>query len=83
MKVIELLNKIANREEVPKKIRIRGIYYRDYNDDGEGIDIEDMTIWKLDTSYKNNKDYYSKEGKNLFETYLINRILNDEVEILD
>ena len=29
MKVIDLLNKIANGEEVPKRIRIRGVYSPD------------------------------------------------------
>ena len=84
MKVIDLLNKIANKEKLPKKIRIRGIYYRDYDKETDGmIDKEDMTIWKLDNNYAYG-DYYSKDGKQLFsECYIVNRILNDEVEILD
>jgi hypothetical protein len=84
MKVIDLLNKIANKEKLPKKIRIRGIYYRDYDkENDEMIDKEDMTIWELDNSYAYG-DYYSKDGKRLFSNcYIVNRILNDEVEIIE
>lgn len=86
MKVIDLLNKIANREEVPKKIRVRGVYHPDYDENDKPIDVEDMTIWYLDDSYF-DYDYYSEgeigERKNMSETFLINRILNNEVEILD
>jgi hypothetical protein len=83
MKIIDLLNKIANKEKLPKKIRIRGIYYRNYDEkNDEMIDKEDMTIWKLDNSYAYG-DYYSKDGKQLFsDCYIVNRILNDEVDIL-
>ena len=82
MKVIDLLNKIANGEEVPKTIRVRGVFHPDWDENGKHIDVEDMTIWYLDDSYF-NYDYYSRESKNMFETFLINRILNDEVEIID
>ena len=86
MKVIDLLNKIANGEEVPNKIRIRGVYYPDFDENDKPIDVEDMTIWELDDGYF-DYDYYSEgrigERKNMFQTYLINRILNDEVEIIE
>ena len=86
MKVIDLLNKIANGEEVPKTIRVRGVFYPDWDENYKPIDVEDMTIWYLDDSYF-NYDYYSKgeigERKNMFETFLINRILNNKVEIID
>lgn len=86
MKVIDLLNRIANGEEVPKTIRVRGVFYPDWDENDKPIDIEDMTIWYLDDSYF-DYDYYSEgkigEGKNMFETFLINRILNNEVEIID
>lgn len=86
MKIIDLLNKMANGEEVPKKIRVRGVFHPDWDENDKPIDVEDMTIWYLDDSYF-NYDYYSKgkhgERKNMFETFLINRILNDEIEIID
>lgn len=82
MKVIDLLNKIANGEEVPKKIRIKGVYHRDFDENDYPIDVEDEYIWELDESYRDEKDYYCGE-KDLFRTYLINRILNNEIEVLE
>ena len=81
MKVIDLLNKMANGEKVPKKIRIKGVFYPDFDDDDNLINIEDMTIWELDTNYRDFKDYYSND-KDFFQTFKINRILNKEVEII-
>lgn len=83
MKVIDLLNKIANGEELPKRIRIRGVYSPDFDENNKPIDIEDITIWELKTDYRDCKDYYSKDDKDMFQTFLINRILNDEVEIIE
>ena len=86
MKVIDLLNKIANKEEVPKKILVRGVYYRDFDENDKPIDVEDLTLWRLNDDYF-DYDYYSEgrvgERKNMFETFLINRILNNKVEIMD
>ena len=86
MQVIDLLNKMAKKEKVPNKIRIRGVYYPDFDENDKPIDVEDMRIWELDDGYF-DYDYYSEgrigERKNMFQTYLINRILNDEVEIIE
>lgn len=82
MKVIDLLNKIANGEELPKKIRIKEVYHRDFDENDYPIDVEDKYIWELDESYRDEKDYCCGE-KDLFQTYLINRILNNEVEVLE
>lgn len=40
MKVIDLLNKIANGEEVPKKVKA-GYYYYELEEKGEYINIDD------------------------------------------
>ena len=41
MKVIDLLNKIANGEEVPKKVKA-GYYYYEYEEKGEYINVDDI-----------------------------------------
>ena len=68
MKVIDLLNKIAKGEEVPKKIKYenRILYLEDEAED-----------------YEPTFNYYDKDGENaLFEGW-IGQYLNDEVEILE
>lgn len=72
IKIIDLLNKIANGEEVPKRIKYKGII-REYNADDKDY-----------RSYEGNEELYlfygvltSKTGEKLKES------LNDEVEILD
>ena len=68
IKVIDLLNKIANGEEVPKKIKYENrILYLD--DEGN--------------EYEPTFNYYDKDGENaLFEGW-IGQYLNDEVEIIE
>lgn len=61
MKIIDLLNKIANGEEPPKKIKYNKSIYEYY--------------WP-------DKDYVSGTHW-LFDEYVIQDILNDEVEILE
>ena len=68
MKIIDLLNKIANDEDVPKKIKYENkiLYLEDEAED-----------------YEPTFNYYDKDGKNaLFEGW-IGQYLNDEVEILE
>ena len=69
MKVIDLLNKIANGEEVPNKINYMGTtYLKEQYDDTQRFMI----------------DYLSEEDENaLFDTYNISSIINDEVEIIE
>ena len=63
MKIIDLLNKIANGEEIPKKIKYEG----------------DIYIYNYDM-----EDYISDYGNyGFFETSSINRILKNEVEIIE
>jgi hypothetical protein len=69
MKIIELLNKIANGEEVPKKIKYKNniLYYDD-----------DYT-----KEYPPTFNYYDEEGNNgLIEGWLC-QYINDEVEIIE
>lgn len=72
MKVIELLNKIANREKVPKRIKIKG----------------NNAIWIFDTKdgdYHSfsNEEYY--DDKLFFTGISVNAptFLNKEIEVID
>lgn len=67
MKIIDLLNKIANNEEVPKKIKYKGDIYIYYER------LDDMFNYKTD----------DKRHIYLEEKYYIENILNDEVEIIE
>ena len=69
MKIIDLLNKIANGEEVPKKIKYKNniLYYDD-----------DYT-----KEYPPTFNYYDEKGNNsLIEGWLC-QYINDEVEIIE
>ena len=81
MKVIDLLNKIANGEEVPKKIKYNGkiyFYHKGYD---------------FDYAYTTDKGGYLIENKSLFQfsSYKDNcwndnsmiEFLNEEVEIIE
>lgn len=65
MKVIDLLNKIANSEEVPERIK----YTWEYE-------------WKYDKT-REEFVYKQKDGTRFDEEWLIESILNNEVEILE
>ena len=67
MKIIDLLNKIANGEEVPKKIKYQNVIYIYYER------LNDMFNYKSD----------DKRHRFLEEDYYIENILNDEVEIIE
>ena len=69
MKIIDLLNKIANGEKVPKKLNYMGeTYLKTQYDDTQNVMI----------------DYLSGESENaFFDTYNISSIINDEVEIIE
>ena len=51
MKVIDLLNKIANGEEVPKKIKINGIIYEYQGDDYLYKDDDKKEYWLFSAGY--------------------------------
>ena len=59
MKIIDLLNKIANDEEVPKKIRYNDtIYYYDEKDDNELARYRSEGVfdkWLFDDCYLNDE----------------------------
>lgn len=68
MKIIDLLNKIANGEEVPKKIIYQNYIYEYQH--------------RRDT--ENSFNYMCNEnGEYLSRRYFIDNILNDTVEILE
>ena len=67
MKVIELLNKIANNEELPNKIKYR-IYEYFYN--------EDVKVYQRYES--DNEDTYS-----LGEDWMLDHSLNENIEIIE
>lgn len=73
IKVIDLLNKIANGEELPKKIKVYSEWYK-----------EDVIYFLSNTDFS-WQDYYMLENDNteptLFENNSIG--LNDEVEIIE
>ena len=52
MKVIDLLNKIANGKEVPKKVYV-GSYYFEYEENGEYINTENSNdlLFDFDSYY--------------------------------
>lgn len=58
MKIIDLINKIANNEEVPKTIKIRSIvYYRTYNYNTKNINF----------AYENLREEYWLDNAKLNE----------------
>ena len=68
MKVIDLLNKIANGEEVPKKIRYDSDTYYYIEDNREGVCYINTAL----------------DGENIWRHFLYNiYTLNDEVEIIE
>ena len=67
MKIIDILNKMANNEEIPKKIRVDGHNYIYDNEWEEYILINEI----------NDNTYY------LFDIFDIIHNLNKEIEVLD
>lgn len=67
MKIIDLLNKIANGEEVPKKIKYNGIEYKKTR-----VILDDNRHWN---------NYIDKDIKCLFPVNM--NKLNIEVEIIE
>lgn len=69
MKVIDLLNKIAKGEDIPKKISYMGeVYLKTQFDDTQNFMI----------------DYLSEENeKAFFDMYNISAIINEKVEIIE
>lgn len=72
MKVIDLLNKIANGEELPKRIKYKCDIYK-IGEDTCNKDVKYIDENKDDDGYT----------KYLFQDWILDVILNDEVEILD
>ena len=72
MKIIDILNKIANGEQPPKKILIR---FKDINERNVGEETFEYA--------EKFKDYFDEHDDRLFEDYNWIEILNDEVEIIE
>lgn len=72
MKIIDLLNKIANREEVPKKIKYRKCIF-EYEEKYKDYFTKNGII---PTTFDTNGIF-----RNIFLDY--NNFLNDEVEIIE
>ena len=70
MKVIDLLNKIANGEEIPKKIRI--------------TDIDDRITKHYNFFYdEDEQEYKDDELFPLGARLILDRVLNEKVEIIE
>ena len=70
MKVIDLLNKIANGEEVPKKIRI--------------TILDDRITRKYNFFYdEDDQEYKDDELFPLGDRIILERVLNEKVEIIE
>ena len=70
MKIIDLLNKIANGEEVPKKIRI--------------TDIDDRITKHYNFFYdEDEQEYKDDELFPLGARLILDRVLNEKVEIIE
>lgn len=72
MKIIDLLNRIAKGEEVPKRIKYKCDIY---------IIGEDAC--NKDVKYLNEKKDVDGYTKYLFQDWILDVILNDEIEILE
>ena len=72
MKIIDLLNKIAKGEEVPKKIKYRNDTY---------IVFEDACCKEV--KYRNVERDENGYIQYLFQEWIIDAILNDEIEIIE
>jgi hypothetical protein len=97
MKVIDLLNKIAKGEEVPKKIKWNDdvwiysygpskSYYTDYEDlfsviDGSNLNDEVEIIGEKDIERLEDFEKYPRIPKNEFETELMKYIAIHRVKI--
>lgn len=76
IKVIDLLNMIANEEEVPEKIK-----YCDYKFEfDDTIDIKDYALIEYDINFDNGNDYLFRYFENKES---ITFFLNTEVEIIE
>lgn len=90
MKVIDLLNKIANGEEVPKKIKydtknyyFRNYDYKEYNIKNDYIDEQTSFIECIDFFKLNDNIEIIEEDKPIKEVKLPKKLLmhyNDNVE---
>ena len=75
MKIIDLLNKIANGKEVPKKIKVNNRFYYEYD---ENIDYKSKDgTYLFDTYIQINKEDMNTEVEIIEEAKKIEKIGND------
>ena len=70
IRIIDLLNKIANGEEVPKKIKLNEIIFEYQGDDYLFIDKDNTNYWLFSEPYSDKFEY-------------LENFLKSEVEILE
>ena len=74
MKVIELLNKIANGEEVPKKIEYNTLLWNYCNDVGDYSDTEWYLFKDIMTEVDNNVEFLNNEVEIIEENKKISKL---------
>ena len=70
MKIIDLLNKINNNEEVPEKIKFNGIVF-------------EYDKRQQEYNYKNDDGYYETLLYRVMTTHFIRSLLRAEVEVIE
>ena len=76
MKIIDLLNKMANNEELPKKIKYKNRIY-EYKEFDAGFQENKKIKWKKEW------DYVAEENRTYYYLKHCYHNLSDEVEIID
>lgn len=75
MKIIDILNMIANGEEVPKKVKV-GYYYYEYEENGEYINTENTEDYLFDfDSYYPLKQCLNEEVEIIEEPKKIEKLI--------
>ena len=86
IKIIDLLNKIANGEEVPKKILLNGIIFEYQGDDYLYKDKDKKEHWLFSVSYTDKymwlENFLKAEAEIIEETKKIEKISWSEKESL-
>lgn len=83
MKVIDLLNKIANGEEIPKKIKVNGIIFEYQGDDYLFTDKDNTDYWLFSDCYCDKFEYlesFLKTGVEIIEDKKIRKLPNEVQE---
>ena len=83
MKIIDLLNKIANGEEVPKKIKYNGTIYEKFDYNNKYYDVENNTREEdILSEHLASESFYNDEVKVIEDNKKIEKISWKEKESL-